>query len=1197
LASLDALPAAVRKQLPSGVFGKDVTFAGTTTFDPRTGFGADGTFTASRGGFREDALDGIRGRVRVGGTSVWTHVNAARYGAAKVSGEVAVDWKTKGISGAVRGDNIPVDKALERFPDLRGKIKGSPVGQFKGFAVLSGTTDRTDVAFRVIGSGSYAEADLPRVVKIDRAIAEGRYHDGAIALDRLRARTPAGTIGAQGSIDVRGKRLNLTVDGRGLDVGDFTTSLTGLASIVGDVDGTFDAPRFVGQLEGYDLGYQGTNLALLTAQLNATPKVIDATRLEVVVGSSQIGGHVALDLPSKRISGSFGSRALQIGDLLGDQYAGLVSLQSGELVGTYDDPRFTLTVTGKDLLAQELQVSSVEAFGDFRGRKLTLETLKAVAANGAVSATGDYDLDASAGHVSLTGSKLDLGAIMPSLQKTDKTALAGSVGGTANLAFAEKSITAVTATGTVAGLRANGTVLGDGVWNVSGDGHRLKGSAQASFGTRFLALENAALDLDAETLSSDVVASNLTLQNIYQFALPYLSNPGSDSNQQLALFDGDVKLIGHLDGKWSDPDLLVTSLQTDKLSYNGVGLGNLAASGSRVKGVWNVAGFDLVDGAARASARGVIDEAGETRLDGEIHNFDITKLAGAFPGLPPIGGVVSSSFLATGPTDHPQVRATLDAESVALEGHRVDFGANFDSITVGSAGIDAAGAVTYEGFHGQLVAHVPFAYPFSVPQGMPITAKLTLNQRPLSDLAPYAASIDPKRAQGAINGALALTGDRDSLHLSGGINIRAAEVGFRAVDPASKPGAPKYLPLATELKDLVFSLGVQDSALTADISAKSSQAGSIDGQISSKMAALDELLNGRTFADLDTWLSSPLSGKLAVNGLSVKESNKLATSSFALNGNLTVDGSLASPAIAGNVAVNNLNTTIPAVTSQPGTSTPPLIDPKFNIGFELQNPGHIGTGLASIDLMGRGRIGGSLSQLDASAALGVVRGELRLPGGRVTLDPGGVVRPSYQVDANGTSEARVQVELFGDSHVTAVRNGDIAERYDVHLDVHGDLLLPDQVVFTATSDPPDLTQDQILALLGRTDLLNALGSNTGYGQGERQFQTAALGYALPSLFDPITSRLAAGLGLDYLNVEYSALDQTSILAAKNLGHGFSFQVRRQVSLPTPGLPLTYDYRLVYQLPTRSRIIRRFSLFFGQDERTPWKLGLQYGTRL
>ena len=1197
MTSVTTLPTPIRKLIPVGVSAQDVAYTGLITYNDANGFGTEGSFTALHGAYKEDAVDRLRGDVRVLSSSVWTRIDSATYRSAKANGEFSLDWKTHRLSGAVQGTQIPVETLLQRFPDVRAKIKGTPSGTLSAFAIISGQLSKPEVVFRIRGSGGYAEADLPRPIKIEGAMAEGRYSDGTIDLERLRARTPAGSIAASGIVDVRGRRLGLNVDGRGLDVADFTTSLSGLGSLSGEIVGTLSEPKFVGQVEGYDLSYQGTNLALLTASVTATLANVNATSLDLVVGSSQIKGNFGLNLSSKAVSGSFSSRGLQLGDILGEMYAGLVSVQTSQLTGTVDDPRMTLNISGKNLLAQDVEVSGLEARANLAGRVLTFDSLKAQTPTGEVLASGDYDIEDHSGRVSLTASTLDLAAILPSVQKVNKTALAGTITGSASIAFADKELTSATGTGTLKGLKANGTDLGAGIWNVSGNRHKLTGSVQASYDTRFLALENATIDLDASTLNSDVVISNLSIQNIYQVASPYLSSPGNSASEKLALFDGDVKLLGHLSGNWAHPDLDVTSLEAEKLSYNGIGFGNLLASGKRTGGIWDIESLNLADGIARGSAHGTIDESGETKLDGEVHNFDVSRLAGAFPGLPPIGGLVSSSFLATGPSDHPNIRATLDASSVALEGHRSDFGANFDLITLGPAGLDASGAVTYEGFHGAVVAHIPFAYPFTIPDDQLITAKLTLNQRPISDLSPYVATIDPTRADGAINGSLALTGRRDGLHLSGGITLRAASLGFRAVDPASKAPSIKYVPLATQLKDLVITVGVQDSAVTADVSVKSSQAGAIDGQLSSKVTALDELLNGHAFAELDTWLASPLTGKLVMNGVTVKEANRLSTTSFALDGNVKFDGTIAAPGVTGDVAVSNLATTIPGLSSQSGAGGTPLIDPIFNVGVELSNPGRIKTSLASIDLTGRGHIGGSLSQMDASASLGVVRGELRLPGGKVSLAPGGTVRPTYVVDANGTSDAHVAVDLYGDSHVTAVRNGDIAERYDVHLDVRGDLLVPEQVVFTATSDPPDLSQDQILALLGRTDLLNALGSNTGYAQNERQLQTAALGYALPSLFDPITSRLAANLGLDYLNVEFNALDQTSILASKTLGHGFSFQVRRQVSLPTPGFPISYDYRLVYQLPTRSRIIRRFSFFFGQDERTPWKLGLQYGQRL
>lgn len=1198
LTSIAVLPASLRKVIPTTVAAKDVAFDGAVSFDGRTGVAVDGTVRAASGGYGSDVFNHLAGEVRVAGTTLWTRIDSAMYGAAPVSGELNLDWKSRRLFSAVRSIAVPVETILQRFPDAAAKLNGRTHGTLSGLALISGTAQQPQVDFQVRGSGSYADATLPRAIKLERALIDGHYKGGQLLVQRFRARTPAGVLTGLGTVNVTQRTLDVDVDGRGLDVADFTTEVTGLASISGSLSGSFDAPLFEGQIEGYDLGYRGTDVALTTAQITATQREIDAGSVNIVVGSSQIEGSLSLDLKTKALGGSLSSNALQLGDFLGETFAGLVTVHTSDISGTLENPRAVVTATGSDLLADDLPIAGLTARVQLTGDQVTLDQFEAHTATGLLTATGRYDIKGDDGQVAVVANRLDLATILPSVQKNSKTLLAGNVGGNAVLNFTQHGVTNVSGRGNLDGVKANGTDLGAGVWNVAGTPHRLQGSAQVGTGPRFLALENATIDIDAHHLDADVVASNLSIQNIYQFTAPYMSTGSEDVQaNRLALLDADLKFAAHVAGDWANPDIDLTSLDAERLTYNGTPFGAMKAAGRRQSGVWNITSMDLVDGTAKATAHGTIDENGQTALDGEFNNFELSKLASAFPSLPAVGGLVSSSFRASGPTKAPHVRATLDAESVAVNGRRVDFGLNFDTITVDETGIVALGAATYDGFHAQIDAHVPFAYPFAIPDNAPISVKLTLNQRPLQDLVPYVATVDPKRAEGAINGALALTGKRDALHLSGGVNLRASVLGFRAPDPAGKPEVPKYVPLATELKDVVLSLGVQDDALTADVAMKSSRAGSIDGEITAKLAALDELLTDHSIADADTWLASIVSGKVALNDVSVKESNKLVNSSFALNGALTLGGSLGAPTFGGNIDIADLSTTIPTLTAQGSTTSTAAVDPTFDIQVALFNPGRISTSLAGIELNGRGHIGGTLSRPDATAFLSVVRGDLRLPGGKVSLAPGGTVRPIYQVDPSGTAEAHVTVDLYGDSHVTTVRNGDLAERYDVHLEVRGDLLAPDQVAFTATSDPPDLSQDQILALLGRTDLLSALGSNTGYSQGERQLQTAALGYALPSIFDPITSRLAANLGLDYLSLEYNALDQTSLLTSKSLGHGFSFQVRRQVSLPSPGFPLTYDYRLVYQLPTRSALVRRFSFFLGRDELVPWKIGFQYGQRL
>jgi hypothetical protein len=238
---------------------------------------------------------------------------------------------------------------------------------------------------------------------------------------------------------------------------------------------------------------------------------------------------------------------------------------------------------------------------------------------------------------------------------------------------------------------------------------------------------------------------------------------------------------------------------------------------------------------------------------------------------------------------------------------------------------------------------------------------------------------------------------------------------------------------------------------------------------------------------------------------------------------------------------------------------------------------------------------GTLAAPDVRASLEVERGTLSLPGGRVRLEQGGTVNVLFQ---SGTGEpiARADVDLEGRTSLTALRFGSTYERYEITLGVRGDLLSEAGLNLSASSDPADLSRDRILALLGRTDLLEAIGTNLGSSDTEERIRNALAGYALPALADPITSRLAQGLGLDYLNLEYNPLEEASLAFAKSLGSGFFIQGRRQISDPPPGFETQYDLRLVYR-PRRLRgALSRVSFSIGADQDTPFKFAIEYGVR-
>jgi hypothetical protein len=1211
--SLAALPDPIRKLIPKTIKASGLGFTGIAGYTPVRGSFADGRLTVGQASYEKDVATNLVGRVVADQKRVWAHLDRASIQGARLAGEGAVNPPSKSLSAYFRLGGITASALLNRFPNLKKSLAGKANGKFEAVAVLSGPMSGPKIDFRVAGDATYADSQLEKPFAISRVLALGEYDRGMLTLRRLRARTESGTISAFGQLEVKSRALNVTVDSRGLDISELTSKATGIASVSGVVHGTLDDPRFSGQADAYDLTYNGASVALATAQVAATLHEVAASNFEAVFGSSEVQGNVAVNVDTKGIAGEFHSKGLQLGDLLGDNFAGLVQLDSQSVGGTFDDPHIVAAMSGTDLLARDTALSSVNALASLDGRVLTLNKATVSAAGGVITSTGSYDLDSGDGQFAGDGSNLEIASILPRTESssvpvtqveppaqgrlTDQR-FTGTASGHFQANVTNQALAAFTANGQFKALTMNATGLGAGPWSVQKTGDAWRGSISGKGPAGSFSVSDGTYDDVTNALSATVDLGQFNIANLYTAVQPIISANAGGAATHLAFVEGALSTTAKLTGTLDNVNLDVPAFEATNLKYTGVDFGSLEATGSRIAGLWTLNSLSLTDGAMVARASGTIKEGGAADVHGDLANFDLTKLAAFVPETSHLAGQLSASFKATGTTKQPVVRASADVENVAVNGQRIDFGLDLDSIALAGGAIDAGGAISYRGFHGTIQGHIPFSFANLIPADAPIAVRLALAERPLTDIAPYLPAIDPARASGTVRGLISLTGFRDALHLSGGISVSAPRVGFRM----ATPGKSAYEPIATELRDLVASVDVQDRNVSMDIAAKSSQGGAIDAQMASSVDALQQLLTDHTVADSDAWLSSAVTGKVGFSDVVVKERNSVFDTSFGLAGALDISGPLASPRIRsvgddGALALSNLKTTLPSLGPQErAQGTEPPIDPALDIHFALKNPGHVTTALAGIDLNGGGAITGTAFAPDVVANFAVVKGLLTLPGGRVVLEPGGTVQARYVSDDAGAPEAQVLVDLLGDSHVVALRTLDAAERYDVHLDVHGDLLQPDLVSLTATSDPPDLSQDQILAMLGRTDLLQALDSASSQAQGQKELTQFAISAALPSIFDPVTAKVAADLRLDALTVEYNFLGQTSIVAAKSLGHGFLLEAQRQISEPAPGQQFTFDYRLIYRPPFRSALARRITFFLGADEQNSWKLGFQYGVR-
>jgi hypothetical protein len=419
---------------------------------------------------------------------------------------------------------------------------------------------------------------------------------------------------------------------------------------------------------------------------------------------------------------------------------------------------------------------------------------------------------------------------------------------------------------------------------------------------------------------------------------------------------------------------------------------------------------------------------------------------------------------------------------------------------------------------------------------------------------------------------------RDNLQVTGSAGARAKQFAYQG--------------LSTMLQDLVLDMTFNGETASISATANGSEGGTLAiEEAGVKLGNLADLFD----STVDTLAMNELFGSMKLNGLKVTYNDpQQGPLTATLGGGLLLGGNLQQPEITGQILVSSVNAAPPSALAEGGVPTRLPIDPRFNVSIIATDLMRLRMSTGDFYLGGSASLTGTLSSPDFTSTLLLERGSIRLPNARITIEPGGEINITYRPGPNGIAVARAEIDMIGRTQVSAESFTGNVERYDVILTITGDLLEEGGLQLSAQSDPPDLSQDRILAILGQGDIFG-----TGRGEAfraDRQLQSALVGIALPYVAGGLTERLANQLGLDYLNVEYNSFDQLSVTAAISLSRDIVLSGRRQLSSPLPGVKPKWEVRLSYRPPFRFRALRRFSLSIGMDQDRPWKIMVEYGIR-
>ena len=1089
----------------------------------------------------------------------------------------------------------------QKFASFDPKNMGSLHGTVAVNMNLQGDLSDPAIDFRIQGSGTYREPETAlrpiAPVALSGIAALGSFQNRRLILNRLWLKTSAGTVWGSAHLNFANQKLYGRMESRGIDLSQLAKNTTGLTVLKATIQGAFSDPVMLGNLEVYNPKYNAIQVTLIKTQIEASPHRIDLTHLIALRGSSFVTGKLALALPSQKISGYMQSQGISLYDLFGSNFGGTIAVSANHIAGTLSKPQVQFSGIGGKLIVDKMPVNAAYFSGGLDQTEVNLQSLSASLAEGYIKLNGKYSLKSKTGNAVAHIIGVNLDHVVPIYAPESELDLDGIATGIATGSFNNQGLIYADSTGNIKNIIFNGATEGQGVWSFIDKENQYTGSLQVANEDKFLALENGKYSPETGNYSANLLMNQIPVANLYVATSPFINRLGPVDRTRLQSLRGQIQVGATVQGNIHSPEafsLTVPQASFQQIVYEGVPLGAVQLSGTYSDQKANLQNLFYQDGATVGNAVGTYDPSGNTNIELNLSNIDLKKLSTLIPQSPKVSGSATLAAVISGKSANPDLRASLDVENAKTGIIPSVFALSLDDIEAKNGNFTVGGNVTYDGFVGLINGKTSYDPGHGISNNNPINLNITFAKRPLKDLAEYSRLIDPVNAKGYFQGQANLTGTIAHPNLSASGNMVAQSLRFE--QPLVVSGSQKSIPFSTFLKNADLEVNLKNDILSSKFSADSSASGSVNVAIQAHLLDLQKGLESPGTMKLNSLLRSPLQGNLQFHALSVNEKTNLVVAKASLSGAVTFGGSIKRPQIDGNLSVDNLDTTLPTLASGSSSPSKPVIDPQFNLKATIGKVGVIRTALASIKLRGAAQLTGALSSPNVAANLQVAGGSLRLPGGNVRLIPGGTVDGSYSVDATGTSSSHLDVNLVAETRVVAAQLTGTLQRYDVTLNITGNLLNPDQVQFSASSDPPDLSQTQILALLGRTDILTALGSGSSFNQTQQALTGVIAGYAVPSLLNPVTRNLAAGLGLDYLNVEYNQYSQASLVIGKNFGDGFSFFGSRQISEPQPGLPRFYDYKIQYRPKFFSGALRRLSFILGQDQYTPWKIGIQYSVR-
>lgn len=1200
--TLTGLPPILAKAVPRDLAIRDGSADGSLEYTEGGAFLGEWRVAGALVRWRDETLHHARGTIAVQDSEVRATLGSGEWLGMPVSGGVSLSGGHLG--GSLVSKSVSLDRLANRF-GVSG-LTGTAAIE----ATLGGTTADAEVAFSSTGRAVYT-TKLARKPLNGRFALAGEWANGRLRLRRAKASGNFGAASLSGSLRLPNEEpktwqdflpgANATFAATGVDLGLWTERASGLGFVQGAVAMRDGRPVIEGRAEAYRVALDRFPVSFIGSPFALDGDVLTLSALRAIGEAGTVDATLSVNTKEGALDGYAVSGPVQV-EYFDDRFIGDVWLDSATIGGSLEAPVLSGTLRAKGVRYEDVVLESASTPVRYANGLLTMDSGSGILGGGTVGLGGEYSFDARRGKAKVTLDGIEpMRWLRRDLRRADAAiAVAGSV----EAVFDGDSPVEVSGQGQFLNAAVGGKTFADGSWTFAGLGDYWTGAMHLRDGEQGFDGTLAFFDAKTQEVEARLNATDVPVERIVTAFLPTLPDQDKRSYADaLAPLTGRLTTRATLKGPINEVAFDVAEMRVNDATYRDEPLGSVTAKASRsASGLWTLDGLTWRNVSARADGEetslgrldlhGKLQEKGAIEVDGEANNVDLGWLSRIVPGLPRLAGTADLALAAAGTTETPIGRASLRTSDLAVrpgDGQPdVAFGLNIDTIELVGRRLNVEGGrFTYRGVMGELRSvDATLTDRFQISDADPISVRLELPSQAIENVGDWFPSIRIGDQGTMTAGSLTLARNQGEWSVNGDLSFLSDAMRSVPGDFRLGPTAAKFQLRRETGKDLILSGGV--TAL-----GDGNLVGEANVEVQTPFDQAASLLD-----DPSRWRDLPIRGSLRLPdaaSVSFNDPNYGAFTSL-IQGDLPFQGTVGRPEIGGTLALRNTYYKLPVAFAEGVAAAAPAVDPLFNIQLETFGPVVVRAAGADVELEGAGLLQRSLSSPRFEASLGIISGYVQLPTGRLVLENDrGTVDVLYDA-TRATRPAQVVVRDANAVTYLSAPYGDDIERYRVSLEIDGDLLAYDDwtTIVRTRSDPDGLTRERILGILGQSDFFTRLSVREGLSRG--LLGEALTRFALPTLLDPLTDRIARTIGLDYLGVDYNSFQGTSATVAKSLGNGLVLQARRQLSDPVDGLR-RFDVRLSYRLPIRAKVFDRLTLSFGFDQLRPWKIALQYSARL